>query len=324
MHAIRIHETGGTDVLRYEEVSLPAPAPGEARIRHEAAGVNYVDIYHRAGLYPLPALPSGLGVEAAGVVETVGEGVTSVTEGDRVAYVTALPGCYAEARNVPADQLLRLPAGIDPQTAAATLVKGLTAEYLIRRAFHVEPGMTVLFHAAAGGVGLIACQWLAHLGATVIGTVGSEKKADVARAHGCAHPIVYTEEDFVDRVRELTDGRGVPVVYDSVGRATFERSLDCLARRGTLVAFGNASGAPDPLDALVLARKGSLYLTRPSLFDYIASREDLEESAEVLFDVIGSGAIRTAIHHRRPLAEAAEAHHDLESRATTGSTILVP
>ncbi|MFV1960037.1 MAG: quinone oxidoreductase [Planctomycetota bacterium] len=324
MHAIRIHDTGGADVLRYEEILLPAPGRGEVRVRHEAAGVNYIDIYHRAGLYPLPGLPSGLGVEAAGVVETVGEGVTSVAEGDRVAYVTSLPGCYAEARNVSADLLLRLPEGIGTETAAAVMLKGLTAEYLIRRAFRVEPGMTVLFHAAAGGVGLIACQWLAHLGATVIGTVGSEEKARTARAHGCAHPIVYTEEDFVGRVGELTGGQGVPVVYDSVGRATFERSLDCLARRGTLVAFGNASGTPDPLDALVLAQKGSLYLTRPSLFDYIASREDLEASAEALFAAVASGIVRPAIHHRRPLAEAAQAHRDLETRRTTGSTILVP
>jgi NADPH2:quinone reductase len=261
-------------------------------------------------------------MEAAGVVEAVGEGVTVVSPGDRVAYAGGPPAAYAAASRLPAHRLIPLPDDIDDERAAAMLLKGMTVEYLIRRTFEVEPGMTVLLHAAAGGVGLLACQWLSHLGATVIGTVGSEAKAQLARAHGCAHPILYNEEDFVARVRDLTDGKGVPVVYDSVGKSTLVRSLDCLQRRGILVAFGNASGAPDPLEVNLLARKGSLYLTRPTLFDYVATRDDLLASATALFDVVRRGAVTVAVNQRFALADARAAHEALEARATTGSTVL--
>lgn len=324
--SIRIHETGGPEVLHVEAAVLGDPEAGEARIRHTAIGLNFIDTYHRGGLYPLPSLPHGIGVEAAGVVEAVGTGVTGIEAGDRVVYAGGPPGAYAEARVMPAARLVPIPEGIDDRTAAAALLKGMTVEYLIRRAFRVEPGMTVLFHAAAGGVGLIACQWLGHLGATTIGTVSNRMKANLARAHGCTHPVVYGdgEEDFVARTLEITDGRGVPVVYDSVGRATFERSLDCLARRGTLVAFGNASGAPDAFDALELARKGSLFLTRPTLFDYTATREELLACARAVFDVVERGAVRIEIGRTWPLAEAADAHRALEGRQTTGSCLLIP
>jgi NADPH2:quinone reductase len=322
--AVTIAETGGPEVLAAEEVDLGPPGPGEARVRHSAVGLNMIDTYHRKGLYPLPSLPHGIGVEAAGVVEALGDGVEVVRVGDRVAYAGGAPGAYAEIRNVPADRLVPLPDGIAPEAAASALLKGMTVEYLVRRAFPVEPGMTVLFHAAAGGVGLIACQWLAHLGATVIGTVGSDKKAEIARAHGCHHPVVYTREDFAARVRELTDGRGVPVVYDSVGRSTFAKSLSCLARRGMLVGFGNASGAPAPFDPLELSRNGSLYLTRPTLFDYVATRADLLESAAALFDRILGGVVRLAVNQRFALRDAADAHRALEARTTTGSSLLIP
>jgi len=322
--AIRIHEHGGPEVLHLEQVELPEPGAGEALVRHAAVGINFIDTYHRSGLYPLPALPAGLGVEAAGEVEAVGPGVSEVQVGQRVAYAARPPGAYAERRIIAAHRLVPLPDSISDRTAAAAMLKGMTVEYLVRRTFRVRAGQTVLWHAAAGGVGLLACQWLRHLGATVIGTVGSEEKAELARTHGCQHPVVYTREDFVQRVREITSGQGVPVVYDSVGRSTFAGSLDCLSRRGFLVGFGNASGKPDPFDMGVLAQKGSLYLTRPTVFDYTASREDLLGSAAALFEVLASGAVKVEVRQSYPLAEAARAHRELEGRQTTGASVLLP
>jgi NADPH:quinone reductase len=322
--AVRIHRPGGPEELRLDDVPLDEPRSGEALVRHTAIGVNYIDVYHRTGLYPLPALPHTLGVEAAGVVEAIGPGVEDVQPGQRVAYVASVPGSYAEARLVKADRLVALPDAISDEAAAAMMLKGMTVEFLIRRAYPVKSGQTVLLHAAAGGVGLIACQWLQELGVTVIGTVGSEAKAELARAHGCRHPIVYTRENFVERVRELTSGKGVPVVYDSVGKSTFNGSLDCLAPRGMMVVFGNASGKPDPLDVGVLAQKGSLFLTRPTLFSYIASRAELVASAGALFDVVKNGRIAIRTAQRWPLAETAAAHRALETRATTGSSLLIP
>jgi NADPH2:quinone reductase len=322
-YAVTIHETGGPDVLRYEEVTDEPPRPGEVTVRHTAIGLNMIDTYHRSGLYPLP-LPHGIGMEAAGVVEAVGEGVTGLAVGDRVGYAGGAPGAYRERRNLRADILIPLPADIADEQAAAMLLQGMTVEYLIRRTFRVEAGMTVLFHAAAGGVGLIACQWLAHLGATVIGTVGSDEKAALARAHGCHHTVVYTRESFVARVKELTAGAGVPVAYDSVGKDTFLGSLECLRRRGMLVGFGNASGKPDPFDPLLLSRMGSLYLTRPTLFDYTATREELLASAAALFDVVRRGVVKVEARQRFPLREVAEAHRAIESRRTMGATILLP
>lgn len=319
--AIRFHETGGPEVLRLDEVEVGAPAAGEARVRHTAIGVNFVDIYHRSGLYPLP-LPSGVGVEGAGVVEEVGAGVSHVRPGDRVAY-TGPVGSYAEARLLPAERLVKLPDGVDERTAAAMMTKGLTVHALVRRAHPVRAGETVLLHAAAGGVGLLATQWLKALGATVIGTVGSEEKAALARAQGCDHVIVYTREDFPSRVREITGGAGVPVVYDSVGKATFAGSLDCLAPLGLMVSFGNASGPVPPLDIGVLAKKGSLFLTRPTVFTYIARREDLERGAAELFEIVQSGKVKVEIGRTWPLAEAAAAHRALEARETTGSVVLL-
>ena len=321
---IRIHETGGPDVLRLEQYAPGTPGPGQALVEHTAIGLNYIDTYHRSGLYPLDALPSGLGMEAAGVVREVGPQVTEVSVGQRVAYAAPPPGAYAGARLMAADRLVPLPDNVDDRTAAAVMLKGMTVEYLIRRTFPVKSGQTVLLHAAAGGVGMLACQWLSSLGVTVIGTVGSNEKADLARAHGCHHPVVYTGEDFVARVRELTDGEGVPVVFDSVGAATFEGSLACLKTRGTLVGFGNASGAPPPFDMGILARMGSLHLTRPTLFDYTASREDLLSSAGALFQVIQDGAVDVLVNQTFSLAEVAEAHRVLEARGTTGSTVLLP
>jgi NADPH2:quinone reductase len=323
IHRMVVHAPGGPEVLSWEAARLPEPGPGEVRVRHRAVGVNYIDTYHRSGLYPL-ATPTGIGQEAAGVVEAVGEGVRDIAPGDRVAYAGGPPGAYAEARTIAAHRLVPLPPDVDDATAAASLLKGMTVEYLVQRAFRVEPGMTVLWHAAAGGVGLIACQWLSRLGARVIGTVGSDEKAELARAHGCAHPIVYTREDFALRTRELTEGKGVPVVYDSVGRATFAKSLDCLAPRGMYVGFGNASGKPDPFDIGTLAQKGSLYLTRPTLFTYTESRADLLASATALFERLRTGAVRVEVRQRFALAEAAAAHRALESRTTVGSTILDP
>jgi NADPH2:quinone reductase len=319
--AIRIHAHGGPEVLRAETVPLPPPGPGEVRVRNTAIGVNFIDTYHRTGLYPLE-LPSGLGMEAAGVVEAVGPDVDEVVPGQRVAHAAGPPGAYATHRNVRAAVLVPLPDSISDEVAAAGLLKGMTVEFLIRRAFAVERGSTVLWHAAAGGVGLIACQWLAHLGVTVIGTVSSDEKAELARAHGCTHPVVYTRESFVVRTRELTEGQGVPVVYDSVGRGTFDGSLQCLRRRGMLVGFGNASGKP--FDMARLAQGGSLYLTRPTLFDYVATRQELLASASALFEVLASGAVKVEVRQRWPLREAEAAHRALEGRVTSGSTILVP
>ncbi len=323
-HAIRIHGYGGPEVLQWEESALPSPGAGEALVRHTAVGVNFIDTYQRSGLYALSSLPSGLGSEAAGIVEAVGDGVKEVVPGDRVAYAGGPPGSYAERRVMPAARLVPLPPAIDDRTAAAGLLKGMTVEYLVRRVHPVRAGETVLFHAAAGGVGLIACQWLKSLGATVIGTVSTDAKAELVRSHGCDHPVVTSREDFVARVRELTMGRGVPVVYDSVGRDTFMRSLDCLAPRGMMVSFGNASGPPPAIDPLLLGGKGSLFLTRPSLLAYTATRGELLESAGALFALLERGVVRIESHHAWPLAAAAEAHRALEGRRTTGSVLLLP
>lgn len=323
-NAIRIHAHGGPDVLALEDVEVGAPGPGEARVRHTVIGLNFIDTYHRTGLYPLDRFPSGLGLEAAGVVEALGDGVDDLAVGQRVAYATGPIGAYAESRVVPARVLVPLPDGVSDEAAAAGLLKGMTVEYLVRRTHAVMPGETVLWHAAAGGVGLIACQWLKHLGATVIGTASTDEKAALARAHGCDHVIVYSREDFVARVAELTGGAKVPVVYDSVGKTTFLGSLDCLAPRGLYVGFGNASGKPEPFDMGILARKGSLFLTRPTLFTYTAARADLLASAAALFEVIERGAVRVDVQQRFALADAAEAHRALEARETVGSTVLVP
>ncbi|BDG05350.1 quinone oxidoreductase family protein [Anaeromyxobacter oryzae] len=320
--AIRIHTVGGPEVLRLEDLPVADPGPGEARVRHAAVGVNFVDIYHRTGLYPLP-LPSGLGVEGAGRVEAVGPGVGGVKPGDRVAYMAG-PGSYAEVRNVPADRLVKLPDDIPDRTAAGMLLRGLTVQALVRRTYAVKRGDVVLWHAAAGGVGLIAVQWLKALGATVIGTVGSDEKAARARAAGCDHVIVYSREDVVKRVKELTNGEGVPVVYDAVGKATFDASLDALRPLGMLVSFGNASGPVPPIEPALLGRKGSLFLTRPSVYHYVARREDLERGAAELFDLVRAGKVRIEIGGTWPLAEAAKAQEALEARATTGSVILLP
>ncbi|HSV06214.1 MAG TPA: quinone oxidoreductase [Candidatus Binatus sp.] len=322
--AIRIHETGGAERLRWEEIEIAPPGSGEVLVRHTAVGVNYIDVYHRTGLYPVPGLPAVLGVEAAGVVEAIGPGVTTVETGELVAYAGGSLGAYAERARVPAERLVRLPASISDEQAAAMMLKGLTAQYLLRRTHRVQRGDTILFHAAAGGVGLIACQWAKHLGATVIGTVGSDAKAPLARANGCDHVIVYTREHFPERVRALTGGAGVTVVYDSVGQATFDDSLDCLAPLGLMVSFGNASGPVPPVNPAILAMKGSLFLTRPTLVTYTAKREDLLAAAEELFGVVASGAVRVTINHRYPLAEAVAAHRALEQRGTTGSIVLIP
>jgi NADPH2:quinone reductase len=320
--AIRIERTGGPEVLGLVDVEVPPPGSGEVRLRQTAIGVDFVDVYHRTGLYPL-ALPTGIGVEAAGIVEEVGAGVTLVKPGDRVAYLAG-PGAYATARNVPADRCVRLPDFLDDRSAAGGWLKGLTAAALILRTYPVAAGETVLVHAAAGGVGLILCQWLRAIGATVIGVVSTDEKAEVARAHGCHHTVVSSREEFVARVRALTGGAGVPVVYDSVGRATFEGSLDCLRPLGMMVSFGNASGPVPPVDVGLLGRKGSLFLTRPSVFAYVARREDLERFAGALLDVIGSGKVRVEVTRAFPLAGAADAHRALEGRATTGSLVLLP
>jgi NADPH:quinone reductase len=321
--AVRFHKTGGPEVLVWEDVEVGDPGPGQIRIRHHAVGLNYLDTYHRSGLYPLP-LPSGCGTEGAGVVEAVGAGVTDLKVGDRVAYAGGAPGAYAELRLFPADRAVKIPDGISFETAAAMMLKGMTVQYLIKRTFKVQPGMTVLFHAAAGGVGLIASQWLKAVGATVIGTAGSDAKAALAKAHGCDHTIVYTRENFVERVTEITGGKGVPVVYDAVGKLTFMGSLDCLQPMGMMVSFGNASGAVDPFPPGILQQKGSLYLTRPTLVHYTAKREDLVACANDLFDVVKSGKVKIEIAQRYALKDAAQAHRDLEGRKTTGSTVLLP
>jgi NADPH2:quinone reductase len=320
--AIRIERTGGPEVLRFVDVTVGPPGAGEARLRQTAIGVDFVDVYHRTGLYPL-SLPTGIGVEAAGVVEEVGAGVERVKPGDRVAYVAA-PGAYATERVVPADRLVRLPDSLGDTAAAGAWLKGLTAAALLLRTHPVQAGDTILVHAAAGGVGSILCQWARTLGATVIGVVSTEEKAVVARLLGCNHVVVSSREDFVARVREITGGRGLPVVYDSVGKATFEGSLDCLRPLGTMVSFGNASGPVPPFDVGLLGRKGSLFLTRPSVFHYVARREDLERYAGALLEMIGSGKVKVDVTRTWPLAEAAEAHRALEGRGTTGSLVLVP
>lgn len=322
-HAIRIHQTGGPEVLRWEEVDVPAPAAGEATVRHHAVGLNFIDTYHRTGLYPLP-LPAGIGLEGAGVVEAVGAGVSEVKVGDRVAYAGGPVGAYAEVRNIPAHRLLKLPENIGFNTAAAMMLQGLTAAYLLRRTYRVQAGDAVLIHAAAGGVGLIACQWAKALGATVIGTVGSPAKVELARAHGCDHVINYSTENFTQRVREITGGEGVPVVYDGVGKDTFMGSLDSLRPLGTLVTYGNASGPVPPFDLLLLSQKGSLFVTRPTIVHYTAKRADLEALGTELFDVVGSGKVRIEVNQTYALKDAAQAHRDLEARKTTGSTILLP
>ena len=319
-HAIRIHQTGGPDVLQWEEVPVGEPGPGEVRLRQEAAGLNFIDVYHRTGLYPQP-LPFIPGVEGAGVVDAVGEGVADLRPGARVAYAGPIGG-YAEERLIAADKLVKLPDAVSTDQAAAMMLQGLTAHMLLRSVYPVKHGDTILIHAAAGGVGLIVCQWAKALGATVIGTVGSDEKAELARAHGCDHPIVYTRQDFVVEVDRITSGEKLPVVYDSVGRDTFSRSLDCLRPRGVMVSFGNASGPPDPIAPGVLAQKGSLFLTRPTMYHYTSTRPELEAAAGELFELVGSGQVKIEIKQRYPLRDAAQAHRDLEARATTGSTIL--
>jgi len=323
MKAIRIAETGGPEVMKLVDTELGAPGPGQVRVRQTAVGLNYIDTYHRSGLYPLQ-FPSGLGLEAAGVVEEVGEGVSSLKVGDRIAYGTGPIGAYAEMRNLPANRLVKLPSSISDETAAGMMLKGMTARYLLRATYVVKPGDTILLHAAAGGVGLIMSQWAKALGATVIGTVGSDAKADVARAHGCDHVINYATEDTVKRVRDLTGGKGVPVVYDGVGKDTLMISLDCLSPRGLMVSFGNASGAVPPLDILQLSAKGSLYVTRPTLNTYTASDADLQETAQDLVNVVASGKVKIPVNQRYALADVVQAHRDLEGRRTTGTTVLLP
>ena len=321
-HAIRIHELGGPDVLRWETIDVADPGPGEAVVRQTAAGLNFIDVYHRTGLYKMPSMPGIIGNEGAGVVEAVGDGVTEVAVGDRVAYCMSL-GSYTQRRCIASRLLVKLPDAITDEQAAAVMLKGCTVQYLIRRTYPVTSGQTVLYHAAAGGCGLIACQWLKHLGVTVIGTVGTREKAELAKAHGCDHPVVYTEESFVDRVKELTDGKGVPVVFDSVGKDTFDDSLECLQPRGLMVSFGNASGAVDPVPPVKLAMKGSLFLTRPTLATYTATRDELESTTAELFDVVAKGAVRIEVNQSYALEYAAQAHRDLEERKTTGSTVLL-
>ncbi len=321
--AIRFSATGGPEVLEYADVDVGEPGPGEARVRHHAIGLNFIDTYFRSGLYPL-ALPSGLGQEAAGVVEAVGEGVSHVSPGDRVVYAGGPAGAYSQARVMPAHVLVRLPDAISFETGAAMMLQGLTVQYLFTSTYKVQPGQTILFHAAAGGVGLIACQWARALGVHLIGTVGSEEKAALARAHGAAHVINYNTEDVVQRVLEITGGARVPVVYDSVGKDTFIRSLDCLQPRGLMVSFGNASGAVPPFALSELASRGSLYITRPTLFAYAATRPELEAMTLELFGMVESGKVKIDVNQTFALADAAEAHRALEGRRTTGSTVLLP
>jgi NADPH:quinone reductase len=319
--SVRFYQPGGPEVLVWEEVDVGKPGPGEARVRHTAVGLNYVDIYIRKGLYPVP-LPSGIGTEAAGVVEAIGPGVKDIKPGDRVAYAGGPLGAYCEVRVMPADRLVVLPEGISDQQAAAMMLKGLTVQYLIRQIHKVGEGEVILFHAAAGGVGLIACQWAKSLGATVIGTVGSEQKATIAKAHGCDYPVIYTREDFVTRVKELTHDQKLPVVYDSVGKDTFMKSLDCLRPKGLLVSFGQSSGPIGPIDLGIFGQKGSLFFTRPTLNTYAAARADLLAMAKDLFDVVLSGAVKIEINQTYPLEQAAQAHRELEARKTVGSTVL--
>lgn len=319
-----VHETGGPEVLRLEQHEAPLPRAGEVRIRHTAIGLNFIDTYYRSGLYPPPNLPFTPGSEAAGRIEALGEGVTDLQIGTRVAYAGGVLGAYCELRCFPADRLVSLPPEISDEQAAAGLLKGLTAEYLLRRTFQVKPGQTILVHAGAGGVGSLLCQWARHLGARVIATVGSQEKAALAREHGASEVILYRTERTADRVRELTGGAGVPVVYDSVGKDTFLDSLDCLSPRGLLVSYGQASGKVPALDVGLLSQKGSLYLTRPTLFSYIASREELLGASAALFDAMRSGVLQVSVGQRYPLAQAAQAHRDLEGRRTVGSSVLLP
>jgi len=322
-HAIRFDTNGGPDVLQWKEVTVGDPGPGEARVRHTAVGVNYIDTYHRSGLYKL-TLPSGIGSEGAGVVEAVGSGVDWVKPGDRVAYCGGPLGAYCEVRVMPADRLVKLPDGISDRVAATLMLKGFTVQYLFRQTYRLKAGETFLFHAAAGGVGLIACQWARALGAAMIGTVGSDDKAALAKANGCAQTIVYTRENFVERTKALNGGKGVPVVYDGVGKDTFPGSLDCLAPRGMFVSYGNASGPVPPFDILMLSAKGSLYVTRPTLFTYAATRQDIAAMAKELFDLVLAGKIISEPRQTFPLKNAAAAHRALESRATTGKVLLLP
>ena len=319
---VRLHATGGPEVLSYEDVELEAPGPGMVTVRNHAIGVNFIDTYHRSGLYPLP-LPIGLGLEGAGVVEAVGAGA-DLAVGERVAYCSAGFGAYAEALNLPAARLVKIPAGVDFEVAAAVVLKGATAEYLLQRTYPLQAGETCLYHAAAGGVGLIFGQWAKSIGATVIGTVGSEEKAQLAKAYGYDHVINYRQDNVVERVLEITGGAKLPVVYDGVGKDTFEMSLDCLRPRGLMVSFGNASGSPEPLDIIVLANKGSLYITRPTLLSYVADTDEMRQSLADVFDRVVSGAIKVEVNQRYDLADVQQAHEDLEARRTTGSTILVP
>ena len=322
--AFRFHRTGGPDVLRWEDVEVPDPGPGQVRLRHTAVGLNYRDIYVRNGLHAVPSLPSGIGVESAGTIDAIGPDVTGLKIGQRVACVAGPDGAYAEARLVPAARVVPLPDGIDDITAASMMIRGMTARYLLFETWKVKPGETILIHAAAGGVGLIVCQWAKHLGATVIGTVGGKAKAEIARAHGCDHPIDYTAEDFAERVRTITGGRGADVVYDSVGRATFEGSLRSVRRRGVVASFGEASGDPEPVPPRRLGQLGSIYLTHPSLGDYTATREDLLRTAGDLFDMVKSGKVRIEVNQRYALKDAPRAHAEVEQRKTTGSTVLIP
>jgi NADPH2:quinone reductase len=324
VHAVRVHAHGGPEVLRYEEIEVGKPGPGEARVKHTAIGLNFTDIHFRTGRYPLKEFPHVIGMEAAGIVVEIGPGVTEVKVGERVAYASEKPRAYAQATTMPVTRLVRLPDFIDDETAAASILKGLTAQYLLRGAYPVKAGETILIHAAAGGVGLIVCQWAKHLGVRVIGTVSTEEKAALARENGCAHPIVYAREDVVARVRELTGGEGLPVVYDGVGAATFEQSLLSLKRRGLLVSYGSAGGVPPPLEIFRLNRMGSLYLTSAGLADYIHDRTEMLARAQDLFEVLRTGAVRVPVYQRYPLAEAARAQRDLEARRTIGSSILLP
>ncbi|RTZ98913.1 MAG: quinone oxidoreductase [Deltaproteobacteria bacterium] len=323
-NAIQIHTTGGPEVLQWEKIDCHDPGPGEVHIRHEAIGLNFIDVYHRTGLYPLPGLPAVLGLEGAGTVISTGTDVTEFQAGDRVAYAGVPPGAYAEERLIPAHRLVKLPEAISFRQGAAMMLQGMTARYLLHGCFPVKAGDTILVHAAAGGVGTIICQWARHLGATVIGTVGSEKKADLARTHGCDYPIDYVNDDFSARVQEITDNKGVNAVYDSVGQPTFLKSLDCLKPMGTMVSFGQAAAPVPPVDIGLLAAKGSLFLTRPSLMTYTEKREDLLAHAADLFAVVESGAVQVDIRQTYALKDAAQAHRDLEARKTSGSTILIP
>jgi len=319
-HAIRVHQNGGPEVMQWEKIDVGAPGPGQVRLKQTVVGLNFIDVYHRTGLYPLP-LPFVPGMEATGTVDAVGDGVTHLKQGDRVAYASVI-GAYAESRLIAADRVVKLPDSIDDRTAAAMMLQGMTARYLIRDIYKVGPGDTILIHAAAGGVGMIVCQWASALGATVIGTVSNDEKAALAKANGCHHPIIYTREDFQARLLEITGGEKLPVVYDSVGKDTFMKSLDCLQPRGLMVLFGASSGPVPPLDLSVLAQKGSLLVTRPTLATFVATRKLLEENAADLFDAVGSGKVKIRVNQTYPLIDAAKAHRDLEARKTTGSTVL--